>query len=212
MKVLITAGPTREAIDPVRYLSNRSSGKMGYALASAALDAGHQVILISGPVTLQPPAGESVTVHQVESAEDMFQAVAKNITDCDIAIFAAAVADYRPIQPADHKIKKTSPSLTLELEKTKDILGSARSVFGFQGYLVGFAAETEHLETHALEKARRKHCDLIIANDVSRKDIGFDSNDNAVSLVSASGEIRHLPKQSKSTLAAALFAFILNQY
>lgn len=209
MKVLITAGPTREPIDPVRYLSNRSSGRMGYALAEAALILGHQVVLISGPVHISPPDG--VTFHQIETAREMHDAVQQVISSCDIAIFSAAVADYRPVLAAAQKIKKADSTLTLELERTEDILGSARSVFGFAGYLVGFAAETEHLLDHARTKLQRKQCDLIIANDVSQPGIGFDSSENAVTLCFATGETRALPRQSKQTLATVLMAEIITR-
>ncbi len=207
MKILVTAGPTREPIDPVRYLTNRSSGRMGYALAAAARQRGHEVVLVSGPVWLPPPEG--VRCLRVETAREMFDTVRHEITDCDIAIFAAAVADYRPVTPAASKIKKTDARLTLELERTEDILGSARSVFGFTGVLVGFAAETDDLIANARDKLTRKGCDLVIANDVSQPGIGFDSAENAVTLCLPSGENRPLPRQSKETLAAALMDFIL---
>lgn len=181
MTILITAGPTREAIDPVRYLTNRSSGKMGYALAEAAQGRGHRVILISGPTWIDVPDG--IDFIPVESAADMHQAVEHWIGKCDLAIFAAAVADYRPASVAEQKIKKTGETLTLELVRTPDILGSARSEFDFRGTLVGFAAETENVKENALVKLKRKGCDLVIANDVSRPDIGFDSHENEVTLV-----------------------------
>ena len=203
MKVLITAGPTREPLDPVRFLSNRSSGRMGYALAEAALAQGHEVILITGPVALTPPRGAQLIA--VETAREMFEAVRSHLNDCDIAIFAAAVADYRPVTVTSQKLKKNSPTLTLELERTEDILGSARSVFGFTGCLVGFAAETENLIAHAQAKLARKGCDLIIANDVSQPGIGFDSPENAVTLCFASGVVHPLPRQPKDTLARTLF-------
>ena len=209
MKVLITAGPTREPIDPVRYLSNRSSGKMGYALAAAALAQGHEVVLISGPVHLAPPEGAAR--FQVETAREMFEAVQREIPTCDIALFAAAVADYRPAAPAAQKIKKHDATLTLELERTEDILGSARSLFGFTGYLVGFAAETERLIEHAQSKLQRKGCDLVIANDVSQPGIGFDSSENTVTLCFASGETQTLPQQSKQTLATVLITEIASR-
>lgn len=154
---------------------------MGYALAESAAQAGHRVILISGPTCLDVP--DQVDFVPVESASDMFDAVRRWITKADIAIFAAAVADYRPINIAEQKIKKDSDTLTLDLVKNPDILGSARSEFGYQGTLVGFAAETENIESNAFSKLERKGCDLIVANDVSRRDIGFDSNDNEVLLV-----------------------------
>lgn len=206
MKLLITAGPTREPLDPVRYLSNRSSGKMGYALAEAAQAAGHEVTLISGPVSLPAPAG--VTRVCVETAREMFEAVRDRLAGQDAAIFAAAVADYRPVAAAAQKLKKTAAALTLQLEPTEDILGAARGLFGFRGYLVGFAAETERLLEHAHDKRVRKGCDLVIANDVSQPGIGFDSAENAVTLCLPDGQSLPLPRQSKADLARELIAFI----
>ena len=181
MTILITAGPTREAIDPVRFLSNRSSGKMGYAMAEAAAEAGHRVILISGPTQLDIP--DRVDYIPVESAAEMYEAVKHWIGKAEIAIFAAAVADYRPASVPEQKIKKNDDTMTLELVKNPDILGSARNEFNYRGVLVGFAAETENLEDNARGKLQRKGCDLIVANDVSRKDIGFDTHENEVLLV-----------------------------
>lgn len=181
MTILITAGPTREAIDPVRFLSNRSSGKMGYAMAEAAAEAGHRVILISGPTQLDIP--DRVDYIPVESAAEMYEAVEHWIGKAEIAIFAAAVADYRPASVPEQKIKKNDDTMTLELVKNPDILGSARNKFNYRGVLVGFAAETENLEDNARGKLQRKGCDLIVANDVSRKDIGFDTHENEVLLV-----------------------------
>jgi len=176
---------------------------MGYALAEAAEKAGHEVILISGPVNLAPPVGVE-TVH-IESAKEMFEAVQKRIGESvDAAIFCAAVADYRPKMVAAEKIKKNENSMTLQMEKTEDILGSARSVFEFSGTLVGFAAETNDLEKHARGKLERKGCDLLIANDVSRKDIGFDRDENEVRLFFANGRDERIPMQSKADLGVAL--------
>ena len=179
--ILITAGPTREAIDPVRYITNRSSGKMGYALASEAAKLGYHVILISGPTLLDIP--DSVDFIPVETALEMYDAVNHHIGKADIAIFAAAVADYRPAVIPEHKIKKSAERLTIEFMRNPDILGSARKTFGFMGVLVGFAAETEHLEDNAHHKLTSKGCDFVVANDVSRKDIGFDIHKNEVILV-----------------------------
>ncbi len=181
MKILITAGPTREAIDPVRFLTNRSSGKMGYAIADAAVHAGHQVLLISGPTSLDVPAG--VDFVPVESAAEMYEVVARYLPKMGAAFFAAAVADFTPAEISSQKIKKNGEKMILELVKTKDILGSAREAMGFEGFLVGFAAETENLEANAREKLKKKGCDLIVANDVSRSDIGFDSEENEAQLV-----------------------------
>jgi len=205
MKVLITAGPTVEPIDPVRYLTNRSSGKMGYALAAAAAKRGHSVLLISGPTSLGLPEG--VDYLPVESAADMYQAVESQIGRHDIAIFAAAVADYTPAQVADQKLKKSGDEMTITLKRTKDILGSAREVMNFKGTLVGFAAETEDVIENARGKCLRKGCDLVIANDVSRNDIGFDSSENEVTLVYPDRE-ESLPQESKEHLAFHLIEII----
>jgi len=206
MRLLITAGPTREPIDPVRYLSNRSSGKMGYALATAALAKGHQVVLISGPVSIPAPKGASLV--RVGTALEMHDAVAAAIHEADAAIFCAAVADYRVAKVAEQKIKKTGDTLTLTLVKNPDILGSARSVFGFRGLLVGFAAETEKLAEHATEKLHRKGCDLLVGNDVSRTDIAFDRDENEVELFYGDGRHESLALASKSEIAAMVIGCI----
>ncbi len=208
MRILITAGPTREPLDPVRFLSNRSSGRMGYALAQAAVEADHEVTLISGPTSLTPPSGADFI--QIETAREMYDVVAQNISACQIAIFTAAVADYRPVAVAEQKIKKSTAALTIELERTEDILGSVRHVFGFTGTLVGFAAESEHLIAHAQEKLVRKGCDMIIANDITQPGIGFDSAENAVTLCLPNGQTKPLPRQLKTQLARALLAEILS--
>jgi phosphopantothenoylcysteine decarboxylase/phosphopantothenate--cysteine ligase len=205
MTILITAGPTREAIDPVRYLSNRSSGKMGYALAAAASRRSHRVILISGPT--QEPIPDGIDFIPVESAYDMQHAVSQWLPDADIAIFAAAVADYRAATIADQKIKKGGDTLTLEFVKTPDLLASARRDFSFTGTLVGFAAETENVEENARKKLVSKKCDLIIANDVSRRDIGFNSQDNEVTLIYPD-RIQKIPKTDKEQLARQLIPLI----
>ena len=205
MKILITAGPTREPIDPVRYLTNRSSGKMGYAIAHAAAHAGHQVLLISGPTSLDVPDG--IDFIPVESAAEMYDVVANYLPKMDAAVFAAAVADYTPANPAEQKIKKADGTLTLDLVKTKDILGSVRSVMGFTGFLVGFAAETENLESNARLKLEKKGCDLIVANDVSRSDIGFDSHENEALLIFPD-RTEPFAKASKDDLAMRLVSML----
>jgi phosphopantothenoylcysteine decarboxylase/phosphopantothenate--cysteine ligase len=203
---LVTAGPTREAIDPVRYLSNRSSGKMGFAIAQAAAEAGHRVTLIAGPVALPTPAG--VARHDVESAEDMYRAVAATTIDVgasvEVAVLAAAVADYRPTTVASQKIKKHDTRLVLDLERTRDILGSMRTPMHFHGVLVGFAAETENVIANARDKLERKECDLVVANDVSQPGIGFDAEENEVTLVFRDGETRPLPRGTKLEVARAI--------
>jgi phosphopantothenoylcysteine decarboxylase/phosphopantothenate--cysteine ligase len=206
VNVLVTAGPTREPIDPVRYLTNRSSGKMGYALAHAFAHAGHRVLLISGPTAL--PLPDHVDYLPVTTAAEMYEAVSRHIGRMDMAIFAAAVADYTPARVEAQKIKKSGDSLTLQLVRTRDILGSARNTFGFQGTLVGFAAETENLEANAREKLRTKQCDLVIANDVSKPGSGFDSDRNEVLLVYPDQTVP-LPEDDKVHLANHLAEAIL---
>ena len=206
MRVLITAGPTREPLDPVRFLTNRSSGKMGYAMAHAFIHAGHSVLLISGPTALDIPA--HVDFIPVETAAEMYAVVARSLDGMDIAVFAAAVADYSPASVATHKIKKSGAAWTLDLIRTPDILGAAREELGFTGTLVGFAAETENLEANARDKLTRKHCDLIIANDVSKPALGFDSDRNEVLLVYPAHN-EALPAASKLALAHHLVAAIL---
>lgn len=208
VKILITAGPTREPIDPVRFLSNRSSGRMGYALAHAFQRLHHEVLLISGPTHLDVP--DLVDFIPVETAGEMYAAVAQSIARVDVGIFCAAVADYTVADIAPQKIKKSQDTLTLTLQKTKDILGSVRSIHGFPGYLVGFAAETENLEQHAREKLLRKGCDMIIANDVSQQGIGFDSSDNEVLVVEAC-ENTAMPRDRKEHLAHHLAKMILER-
>lgn len=181
MRFLITAGPTREAIDPVRYITNRSSGKMGYCLAEAAAHDGHRVLLVSGPTSLDVPHG--VDFLPVESAQEMYEAVKNQAPYAEAAILSAAVADYRPVTVPDRKIKKTGEHMVLELKRTRDILGSMRGEFGFNGVLVGFAAETHDMEAYARGKLERKQCDMVVANDVSRRDIGFDASENEVLLI-----------------------------
>jgi phosphopantothenoylcysteine decarboxylase/phosphopantothenate--cysteine ligase len=197
-KILITAGGTQEAIDPVRYIGNRSSGKMGYALASAAAARGAKVTLISGPTSLLAPCG--VNVEYVESALHMREAVLAHFADSDIVIKAAAVADYRPQKKSEHKIKKTGETLQLVLEKNPDILLELGQLKDHQ-LLVGFAAETQQLLLHAQEKLARKNLDMIVANDVSIPGTGFNADSNIAKLLYRDGRIDELPKMSKENLA-----------
>ncbi len=202
MRILITAGPTREAIDPVRYISNRSSGRMGYALAQQAHARGHEVLLVSGPVPIASPEGCRKVA--VESADEMFGAVAQNIHSVDAVVMSAAVADYAPVHTAERKIKKSDGDLVIELGRTRDILAAVRDEFDFKGLLVGFAAETENLRENALEKMKRKGCDLVVANDVSRRDIGFDSEYNEVIILGADGSEEVVSRQLKKVIAGAI--------
>jgi phosphopantothenoylcysteine decarboxylase / phosphopantothenate---cysteine ligase len=202
--VLVTAGPTREPIDPVRFLGNRSSGKMGFAIAEAARDRGARVILIAGPTTAQSPSG--IELIPVERTEEMRQAVLARLPQSTIVIKAAAVADYRPKVEAEQKMKRKGP-LTLELEPTADILAEIGRTRTNQ-LVIGFAAETENVLENARKKLESKSLDAIIVNDVSRSDIGFDSDDNSVTIVTRSGE-QALPKQSKRAIADRILDAIL---
>ena len=208
VSVVITAGPTREAIDPVRYITNHSSGKMGYALAEAARDAGARVTLISGPVNLKAP--ERVHVVNVTSALDMLQAAQSELEHCQVFIASAAVADYRPATVADQKVKKSSDELSIQLVKNPDIVATV-AAHEPHPFTVGFAAETQDVEHYARDKLARKNLDLIIANDVSRADIGFNSDDNAVSVFWPDGQQRY-DTMNKHTLARALIQLIAGQY
>jgi phosphopantothenoylcysteine decarboxylase / phosphopantothenate---cysteine ligase len=196
--ILITAGPTCEDLDPVRYITNRSSGKMGYAVAEAAARRGARVILVSGPVNLDTPPG--VERVDVRTAEQMHRAVNQKFPDSSIAIFAAAVADYRPVETAGEKIKRNKEPLSLMLEPTPDILASVASRKG-QAIVVGFAAETQNVAENARKKLVAKNADLIVANDVTAEDAGFDHDTNIVTLFSRDGRDLALPKLSKSEVA-----------
>jgi phosphopantothenoylcysteine decarboxylase/phosphopantothenate--cysteine ligase len=200
-RVLVTAGPTLEDIDPVRFVGNRSSGRMGFALASEAARRGARVTLVAGPTTVEPPAVSEVI--RVRSAADMHRTVLEKAEGVDIVIMAAAVADYAPAERAEQKISKTDQSMTIVLKRTPDILGelgTRRLTQGRGPLLVGFAAETEDLVARASEKLRKKHADLIVANDVSRSDAGFDVETNAVTIIGSAGP-ENLPLQSKNGVA-----------
>jgi phosphopantothenoylcysteine decarboxylase/phosphopantothenate--cysteine ligase len=204
-RVVITAGPTREPIDPVRYISNRSSGRMGYALAAAAQRRGAQVVLVSGPTALTPPA--TATFVPVQTAEEMREAVLHHAATATVVIKAAAVADYRVRRPADQKIKGKR-DLTLDLTPNPDILAevAARATGSF---IVGFAAETNDVVANARVKLEAKGIDLLVANDVSRRDIGFDAEDNEVLLIDRWGGSRPLPRMPKPAVADAILDAIL---
>ncbi len=203
LKIMVTAGPTVEAIDPVRYITNRSSGKMGYAIARAAVMRGANVTLISGPTALTPPAG-SITI-KVKTAEEMKNAVFENHEKMDVIIKAAAVADYRPSQSADQKIKKTRDDMHIDLVKNPDILSELGKAASKPGrVLVGFAAETENVFDNAKEKITRKNLDMIVVNDVSKKDAGFDVDTNRVTFISRDGSNEELPLLTKEEVADRL--------
>lgn len=201
MKFLVTAGPTREPIDPVRFMSNRSSGKMGYAIAQAALDAGHEVVLVSGPVSLPAPAPAELV--RVLTGDQLFDAVQRRIDDVDCLVMCAAVADFKPAEFHPNKIKKVEGLAQIALVPTRDILSSLR-ITRKKIVVVGFAAETESLAQNAQKKLREKNCDLIVGNDVSRMDTGLESDDNEVQLFFKSGERELLPRENKRELARKL--------
>ncbi|MFN7210400.1 MAG: bifunctional phosphopantothenoylcysteine decarboxylase/phosphopantothenate--cysteine ligase CoaBC, partial [Aggregatilineales bacterium] len=203
--VVVTAGGTREAIDPVRFITNRSSGKQGYAIAQAAIDSGARVTLIAVPNELPVPYG--VELISVESAEEMLEAVLAHSAEADALIMAAAVADYRPERAAEQKLKKTGKELQLTLVPTADILatvGARRLETGKPHVLVGFAAETRDLLKNARSKLEKKHADYIVANDVSQAGAGFGVDTNIVTILSADGSTLSLPQQTKSAVAEAI--------
>jgi phosphopantothenoylcysteine decarboxylase/phosphopantothenate--cysteine ligase len=196
--VIVTAGPTREPLDPVRFITNPSSGRMGFSIALALKHRGAQVTLISGPTALCPP--RNVNFIQVRTAQEMALAVKKHFNKADIVIKSAAVADYRPKEVSKHKIKKKDSKLRLELERTPDILATLGKRKG-ERILVGFAAETQDLVSNARDKLQEKNLDMIVANDVSKEDIGFGSDVNQVTIVLCDGTAETLPPMSKDDLA-----------
>ncbi len=204
--VLITAGPTQEPLDPVRYLTNRSSGKMGYAIAAAALERGARVILVSGPVNIVAPAGASVI--RIRTAREMRDAVFANLEPATVIVKCAAVADFRPASEAAQKIKKTGASVSLELEPTADILAELGQKRGSR-VLVGFAAETENLAHYARLKLETKKCDMVVANLVSGEEPVFDSDSNEVLLALRTGELAPLARASKREIAGQILDHIL---
>jgi phosphopantothenoylcysteine decarboxylase/phosphopantothenate--cysteine ligase len=209
-RVLVTAGGTREPIDPVRVLTNRSSGKQGYALALAALDYGAEVTLIAAPTSLTPPIG--VTHLEVQTAHEMFDKVMKYLPETDILIMAGAVADFRPVTMSKNKIKKSSGTMKIELESTRDILRAVaeeKSARNLTIYTVGFAAETENIIQLAKEKLINKDMDMIVANDVLSTDAGFQVDSNRVTIILSNGEIENLPLMTKEEVAKQIVERIL---
>ena len=205
MTFLITAGPTREPIDPVRYISNRSSGKMGYAIAEAALDVGHDVILISGPVNLAPPRNTKFI--SVSTSDEMFEAVQRHADESDVCVLCAAVADYKAAQVSPVKIKKRNAEFSLELIPTRDILDSLGRRQERKFLLVGFAAETDHLEANATKKLREKNCDIIVANDAR---IAMETDENELLILFRDGETRKISRAPKKFLARELVKIFSN--
>lgn len=206
MKILITAGPTREYIDPVRFITNRSSGKMGYALAAAAVKRGWETLLVTGPTDLELPDGASVI--GVETALQMAAVVKYNAPGCDAVVMAAAVADYRPVEVSEHKLKKQPGELTLRLERTEDILASLGKMKKPGQILVGFAAETDDLLENARKKLESKNLDWIAANKVSD---GFASDTDKVTLLGRNGEVAELPLASKPEVAELILDSIFGK-
>ncbi|MGA2216374.1 MAG: bifunctional phosphopantothenoylcysteine decarboxylase/phosphopantothenate--cysteine ligase CoaBC [Bryobacteraceae bacterium] len=204
--VLITAGPTQEPLDPVRYISNRSSGKMGYALAEAAAERGARVILVSGPVLLREPRG--VRVVHVRTAREMHDAVMEHLSEAGIIVKAAAVADYHLSQVPRNKVKKTAMRMSLDLDPTPDILAELGTKKGDR-VLIGFAAETENLVESARQKLRSKHCDMVVANLVNQEATGFESDENEVVLVLSTGETIPLSRAPKRKIADRIFDQVL---
>jgi phosphopantothenoylcysteine decarboxylase/phosphopantothenate--cysteine ligase len=207
VRFLITAGPTREPIDPVRYLSNRSSGKMGYAIAEAAIEAGHEVVLISGSVDIDRPRGAAVI--PISTSDEMFVAVHQQARNCDVLVMCAAVADYKPAKVSKHKIKKRDANLSLELIPTRDILASLPKEDRHY-VVVGFAAETENVETNARKKLQEKNCDVVVANDVSRNDSGMESDENQVTILFRDGEMKTISRAPKKMVARELIKIFEN--
>ena len=205
MRFVVTAGPTREAIDPVRFISNRSSGKMGYAIAEAALAAGHDVTLISGPASVAPPEGAQFI--SITTSDELHDEVHRAVRECDVLVMCAAVSDYKPATVEPRKMKKRKTPFALELIPTRDILASLPKEN--RSYLVvGFAAETHDLETNARKKLREKNCDMIVANDVSKTDSGMESDENAVTIFFRNGESKTISRTSKKIIARELVKII----
>lgn len=204
MRILITAGPTREFLDPVRFLSNRSTGRMGYALSEVAAQRGHDVTLVSGPVAI--PAPEHVTLVNVISARDMLAAVLAHLAHADVLIMSAAVADWRPKIRSLTKLKKRDMNPIIELEPNPDILASVKALKGDK-IIIGFAAETHDVDEEARAKLERKGLDMIVANDVTQPGAGFEVDTNIVTLIPRTGDVVKLPLQSKTEVAEKIIAW-----
>jgi phosphopantothenoylcysteine decarboxylase / phosphopantothenate---cysteine ligase len=208
VRFLITAGPTREPIDPVRYISNRSSGKMGYAIAEAALEAGHDVMLISGPVFIETP--HNAKLISVSTSDEMFEAVHRHADKSEICVLCAAVADYKPVRASQTKIKKRSAKFSLDLVPTRDILDSLGHRQDRQFFLVGFAAETNNVEENAAQKLREKKCDIMVANDVSGANSAMESDVNEVTILFQNGERQKISRAPKKIVARELVKIFQN--
>ena len=212
MRVLLTAGPTYEPLDPVRYLGNRSTGKMGYALAEAFAAAGAAVTLVSGPVALPPPASPLITTVRVETARQMYEAAALVAPQADVWVFAAAVADYRPAVVATEKIKKEGDTLMLELVKNVDIAATLGQTKRAEQFAVGFALETTNEVAHAQAKLRRKNFDLVVLNSLRDAGAGFGHDTNKVTVLDRAGQVLDFELQAKAELARVLATLILTRF
>lgn len=204
--ILVTAGPTREALDPIRFISNRSSGKMGYAIANVALQRGAEVILITGPTNITPP--NNAKVINVESALQMYEAVMSNASQANIIIMSAAVSDYRPKEFSHQKIKRDKGEITLILQENPDILAELGKNKKDGQIIIGFSMETENLLENSIKKLRKKNLDFIIANDLSKEGAGFGTDTNIVTIISANGEAKELPLMSKHDVANAILDLV----
>jgi len=200
VRFVVTAGPTREAIDPVRFISNRSSGKMGYAIAEAVLAKKHHVTLISGPAAIPPPRDAEFI--SITTADELHRAVHRSLRRCDVFVMCAAVSDYKPAAPSVRKLKKQKSAFALKLVPTRDILASLPKRRRFA--VIGFAAETHDLKIHAEKKLRAKNCDAIVANDVSGTETGMESDENEVTIFFRDGEIKKISRTSKKKIAREL--------
>jgi phosphopantothenoylcysteine decarboxylase/phosphopantothenate--cysteine ligase len=208
VRFVVTAGPTREAIDPVRFISNRSSGKMGYAIAEAALAKKHQVTLISGLASIAPPRGAKNV--SIITSDELYDAVHRAIRECDVLVMCAAVADYKPAAISARKMKKRKTSFALKLIPTRDILVSLPKRRRY--LVVGFAAETHDLTQNAQKKLRAKNCDAIVANDVSGTDTGMESDENEVTIFFRNGESKKISRASKKIIARELVKIIAKMF
>ena len=208
MRFVVTAGPTREAIDPVRFISNRSSGKMGYAIAEAAIRQKHQVTLISGPSAIRPPHGAETV--SITTADELYRAVHHSLPRCDVLVMCAAVCDYKPASVSSRKMKKRKTAFALKLIPTRDILASLPKRRRY--LVVGFAAETHHLKIHAEKKLRVKNCDAIVANDVSGSETGMESDENEVTIFFRDGENRKISRAPKKIVARELVKIIAKMW
>jgi phosphopantothenoylcysteine decarboxylase / phosphopantothenate---cysteine ligase len=208
VRFVVTAGPTREAIDPVRFISNRSSGKMGYAIAEAALAKKHSVTLISGPASIAPPRGAEIV--SITTSDELYAAVHRAVRGCDVLVMCAAVADYKPAAVSARKTKKRKSAFALKLVPTRDILVSLGKRRRY--LVVGFAAETHDLRKNALKKLRAKNCDAIVANDVSGSETGMESDENEVEIFFRNGEMKKISRAPKKIIARELVKIIAKMF